>query len=110
MSEKDYRKLKIRLEDIQRRKKGKLPLLLGLLSSIFFFLMILMVFTETLLYEITGVVIIVSILGGVGLGVVVALYMIMMLEMRESVIRRKMLEYKQKIYKVRCRKIYLKIQ
>ena len=76
MSEKDYRKLKIRLEDIQRRKKGKLPLLLGLLSSIFFFLMILMVFTENLLYEITGVVIIVSILGGVGLGVVVALYMI----------------------------------
>ena len=93
MSEKDYRKLKIRLEDIQRRKKGKLPLLLGLLSSIFFFLMILMVFTETLLYEITGVVIIVSILGGVGLGVVVPLNMSMMLEIRESVIRRKMLEY-----------------
>ena len=52
MSEKDYRKLKIRLEDIQRRKKGKLPLLLGLLSSIFFFLMILMVFTETLLHAV----------------------------------------------------------
>lgn len=34
MSEKDYRKLKIRLEDIQR-KKGKFPILLGLLSSIF---------------------------------------------------------------------------
>lgn len=49
--------------------------------------MILMVFTETLLYKITGVVIMVSILGGVGLGVVVALYMIMMLEMRERVIR-----------------------
>ena len=52
-----------------------------------------MVFTETLLYKITGFIVLVSILGGVGLGVVVALYMIMMLEMRESVIRRKILEY-----------------
>lgn len=93
MSEKDYRKLKVRLEDVQRRKKGKLPLLLGLISSIFFSFMILMVFTETLLYKITGFIVLVSILGGVGLGVVVALYMIMMLEMRESVIRRKILEY-----------------
>jgi hypothetical protein len=33
MSEKDYRKLKVRLEDVQIRKKGKLPLLLGLISS-----------------------------------------------------------------------------
>ena len=32
MSEKDYRKLKVRLEDVQIRKKGKLPLLLGLIS------------------------------------------------------------------------------
>ena len=32
MSEKDYRKLKVRLEDVQIRKKGKLPLLLRLIS------------------------------------------------------------------------------
>lgn len=93
MSEKDYRKLKVRLEDIQRRKKGKIPLGLGLISSILCSFMLFMIFADTLLYENSGFVVLISILGGVGLGVVVVLYLFMLLEMRESVIRRRILEY-----------------
>lgn len=93
MSEKDYRKLKVRLEDIQRRKKGKVPLVLGLISSILCSFMFIVLLVDTLFYEISGFVVLISILGGVALGVVTALYMFMLLEMRENVIRRRILEY-----------------
>lgn len=93
IEEKDYKKLKIRLEEVQRKKKGKIPILV----SAFFAICIIMVscfFIYDVYYDsMKTTEIIATIIVGVAIGFGMYLYIFMLYEMDESKIKRKMLEY-----------------
>lgn len=93
ISEKEYKKLKIRFEDLQKRKKGKFSLFIGLVTSALFSVAFLLLIFDTYNYQntIMGVIFSVGIGGLIGIGM--AIYTSMVYEMQESKIRRRMLEY-----------------
>ncbi len=90
-SDKEYRKLKLRLEDLQNGKKKRYTLIAGIFSVAFFSAISLMVYSDV--YVITVSKIVYSIVIGVLLGFCMALYVYILFDLQESKIRRKMLEY-----------------
>ncbi len=88
--EKEYRKLKLRLEDLHKRK-SRYSILWGIFTGIF--MGILFVLYEMALSQITVFRAICYIIVAVMIGILVAIYAYLMFELQENQIRRKMLEY-----------------
>lgn len=93
LREREYRKLKLRLEDVQKRKKGKLSLFMGLIASVFSSWLFLMFMYDNFNYQggVSGLVYSVGL--GILLGISVGLYWHMLCELQESKIRQRMLDY-----------------
>ena len=87
---KEYRKLKLRLEDLHKRK-SRYSILWGIFAAVF--TGILFALYEMALSQITVFRAICYILVAVLIGILVAIYAYLMFELQESQIRRKMLEY-----------------
>lgn len=93
LSEKEYHKLKVRLQELEKQRKGKkMYSLVALLSLIAVLLSFLFVF-DTLNYPLTFSTIAGSLLLGGVVGAIASLYVSMLYEMREGTLRRKILEY-----------------
>lgn len=93
ISEKEYKKLQIRYDDLQKRKKGKSSLFIGILLTVIFSIMSLILFCEAFDYrDITSTLLFSSGLG-ILVGISAVIYVKMLYEMQESRIRRRMLEY-----------------
>ena len=88
--EKEYRKLKLRLEDLHKRKR-KYSILWGVFAGIF--TGVLFVIYEMALSQITIFRAICYIIVAILIGILVAIYAYLMFELQENQIRRKMLEY-----------------
>lgn len=93
LSEKEYRKLKLKLEEMQKRGKRKFPLIIALLSSVLFSFLFYLVICDIYDYRNTISGIVFAIILGITSGVVMMLYCIMVFEMQESKIRQRMLDY-----------------
>lgn len=93
LSEKEYHKLKVRLQELEKQRKGKkMYSLVALLSLIAVLLSFFFVF-DTLNYPLTFSSIAGSLLFGGVVGAIASLYVSMLYEMREGTLRRKILEY-----------------
>lgn len=91
-AEKQYRRLKLSLEEVQNRKKGKYPIIGGTIIAILFFTTSLLIVNK-FSYKIDIWDIIIWFIAGIGFGAAFFLYTIMYYEMKESSIRQNMLEY-----------------
>lgn len=92
-AEKCYRRLKLKLEELQNKKRKKIPLCMGAivtsLSSIFCYIYMF----DSYLYDNKGLPIVFSIFAGGSLGAFSALYTSMIFEMTENKVKRRMLDY-----------------
>ena len=93
MSEKEYNKLKLELEDLQKRKKKKITLISGVFSAVLFSVIFSILFLDSFNYDDKYSATFFALVLGCALGIAVSLYMSMILEIKESHIRREMLEY-----------------
>lgn len=93
ITEKEYRKLKARLQEIEKKRKGKSLYLMGFLIGIPVVFLCLLLLCDTLNYELNFTSIILSIFFGTLAGCMFGIYANLLFEMRESSIRRKMFEY-----------------
>lgn len=89
--EKYYRELKLRLEVLH--KKRKLPICLGIITSIVFSMLFYACALDTYMYTKHNSVIIISVFIGLAMGVVMVIYARIYLDVKESKIRRRMLDY-----------------
>lgn len=89
--EKEYKKLKLEFEEIQRKQKSKFILLTGIICSILITLFFFSYFYIDSALSVGNVFI--SSIIGISLGIVTALLESLMLETRKNRIQRKMLEY-----------------
>lgn len=93
LSNKEYNRLKARLQDMEKRRKGKTIYLLSTLFSLFAALMSIFVFTDALNFRPNFSTILISLLIGVLVGIFFIIYAGLLFEMKEGVLRRKILEY-----------------
>lgn len=93
LSQKEYKRLKARLEDTGRKRKGKKVYLLSLCCSILTTLVSIVAFSDTLYFSLDFSTIIISILFGGLVGSFCIIYISLLYEMREGALRRKILEY-----------------
>lgn len=89
--EKYYRALKLRLEVLH--KKRKLPICLGIITAIIFSMLFYACALDTYMYTKHNSVIIISLFMGLAMGVVMVIYAKIYLDVKESKIRRSMLDY-----------------
>lgn len=93
IGEKEYKKMKIRLEEIQRKKRGKLPVLVSAFISICIICVSCFWIHDAYYYGMKSMEIVATITVGVVIGIGMYLNIVMIYESEESKIRRKMLEY-----------------
>lgn len=93
LSEKEYHKLKVRLQELERQRKGKKMYLLVALCSLIATLATFFFIFDTLNYSLTFSSIAGSLLCGMVIGAIAILYISMVYEIREGILRRKILEY-----------------
>lgn len=93
IEEKDYKKMRIRLEEVQKKKKGKIPILVSVFLAICVIMVSCFFIYDAYYYSMKTMEIVATIIVGVAIGFGTYLYIFMLYEMEESKIKRKMLEY-----------------
>lgn len=93
LSEKEYKKLKLRLEELRNGKKIKISVLVALLMTLFFGVCAYLFFIDFYFYKNSIACIISAIAIGILMGTFTILYCFMFFEAQESSIRRRMLDY-----------------
>ncbi len=88
--EKEYRKLKLRLEDLHKRK-SRYSLLFGIFAAAF--VGICFFISEIVSFQITTTKVVCSIIASVLAGIFMAIYAYLAFDLQENKMRRKMLEY-----------------
>lgn len=93
LSEKEYNRLKVRLQELEKQRKGKKMYLLAAFCSLIAVLMSFIFVFDTLNHSLDFSSVAGSLLFGGVVGAIASLYVSMVYEMREGSLRRKILEY-----------------
>lgn len=93
LSKKEYNRLKARLQDIEKKRKGKTIYLFSTSLSILITLMSIFAFINTPNFHLNFSTILISIFFGVLVGTFCIVYCNLLFEMKEGGLRRKILEY-----------------
>lgn len=93
LSQKEYNRLKVRLQELEKQRKGKKMYLLAAICSLLVALMSFFFVFDTLNHSLDFSSVVGSLLIGVIAGAISLLYTSMLYEMREGTLRRKILEY-----------------
>lgn len=91
-NQKEYKKLKLKLDTLQNGEKKKLLSSLGILTAIFISIMFFLLFREDT-YMKDSISLIFSCTIGVSSGVLIIIYVHLLIELQENKIRREMIEY-----------------